>query len=217
MNEENLIEQEANKELQNYENSSFKERFVSTAANTVKIPKRHKRLWLYCGTISLVLLIIVASVLPFVLKKRNEVGYLDENINRRVVDVSKVNSLFFKYKFNESMKWSTKEAFDTLSNDILFYELMYSDDDTAQSMIIVVVVNPKYNYKNNTVDYNETSVFNELTWKYRTDILSDDIVEINVLGETTCEEKRVYFQYTELSFTTESNVSEFLENALVKG
>ncbi|HCY50313.1 MAG TPA: hypothetical protein DHU79_08645 [Clostridiales bacterium] len=217
MNEENLIEQEANKELQNYENSSFKERFVSTAANTVKIPKRHKRLWLYCGTISLVLLIIVASVLPFVLKSRNEVGYLDENINRRVVDVSKVNSLFFKYKFNESMKWSTKEAFDTLSNDILFYELMYSDDDTAQSMIIVVVVNPKYNYKNNTVDYNETSVFNELTWKYRTDILSDDIVEINVLGETTCEEKRVYFQYTELSFTTESNVSEFLENALVKG
>ena len=165
MNEENLIEQEANKELQNYENSSFKERFVSTAANTVKIPKRHKRLWLYCGTISLVLLIIVASVLPFVLKSRNEVGYLDENINRRVVDVSKVNSLFFKYKFNESMKWSTKEAFDTLSNDILFYELMYSDDDTAQSMIIVVVVNPKYNYKNNTVDYNETSVFNELTWK----------------------------------------------------
>ena len=83
MNEENLIEQEANKELQNYENSSFKERFVSTAANTVKIPKRHKRLWLYCGTISLVLLIIVASVLPFVLKSRNEVGYLDENINRR--------------------------------------------------------------------------------------------------------------------------------------
>lgn len=217
MNEENLIEQEANKELQNYENSSFKERFVSTAANTVKIPKRHKRLWLYCGTISLVLLIIVASVLPFVLKSRNEVGYLDENINRRVVDVSKVNSLFFKYKFNESMKWSTKEAFDTLSNDILFYELMYSDDDTAQSMIIVVVVNPKYNYKNNTVDYNETSVFNELTWKYRTDILSDDIVEINVLGETTCEEKRVYFQYTELSFTTESNVGEFLEKALVKG
>ena len=217
MNEENLIEQEANKELQNYENSSFKERFVSTAANTVKIPKRHKRLWLYCGTISLVLLIIVASVLPFVLKSRNEVGYLDENINRRVVDVSKVNSLFFKYKFNESMKWSTKEAFDTLSNDILFYELMYSDDDTAQSMIIVVVVNPKYNYKNNTVDYNETSVFNELTWKYRTDILSVDFVEINVLGETTCEEKRVYFQYTELSFTTESNVSEFLENALVKG
>lgn len=217
MNEENLIEQEANKELQNYENSSFKERFVSTAANTVKIPKRHKRLWLYCGTISLVLLIIVASVLPFVLKSRNEVGYLDENINRRVVDVSKVNSLFSKYKFNESMKWSTKEAFDTLSNDVLFYELMYSDDDTAQSMIIVVVVNPKYNYKNNTVDYNEASVFNELTWKYRTDILSDDIVEINVLGETTCEEKRVYFQYTELSFTTESNVGEFLENALVKG
>lgn len=217
MNEENLIEQEANKELQNYENSSFKERFVSTAANTVKITKRRKRLWLYCGTISLVLLIIVASVLPFVLKSRNEVGYLDENINRRVVDVSKVNSLFFKYKFNESMKWSTKEAFDTLSNDILFYELMYSDDDTAQSMIIVVVVNPKYNYKNNTVDYNEASVFNELTWKYRTDILSDDIVEINVLGETTCEEKRVYFQYTELSFTTESNVGEFLENALVKG
>ena len=155
------------------------------------------------------------SVLFFVPKEDNQVGYLDDNIGRNTVDIAKVNGYFSKHKFSESINWSVDEAFDTISNDVLFYELTYSDTETAQNLSLFVMVNSKYIYKNGATDLDDSFMEEDLTWKYNVASDGEELVSFNIKGETTCENIKIHFKYTELSLSTESSINDLLKQVLV--
>lgn len=215
MRKENLFEQEVKADLQDYENYSFRDKFVEEAKKTPATSKSCKKAWFFWGLASLVLVIVATSVLFFVPKEDNQVGYLDDNIGRNTVDIAKVNGYFSKHKFSESINWSVDEAFDNISNDVLFYELTYSNTETAQNLSLFVIVNPKYTYKNAESTLRHSLASNDLTWKYNVASDGEELVTFNIKGETTCENIKIYFKYTELSLSTESSINDLLKQVLV--
>lgn len=215
MRKENLFEQEVKADLQDYENYSFRDKFVEEARKTPATSKSRKKTWFFWGLASLVLVIVATSVLFFVPKEDDDTGYLDENITKQVVDVTALDGLFSKYKFSQSMDWTVNEAVDKISNDVLFYELSYANTETMQNMSLLVVVNPKYVYKNVTNDLDDSFTVDGLTWKYNVASDGEELVTFNIKGETTCENIKIYFKYTELSLSTESSINDLLKQVLV--
>ena len=215
MRKENLFEQEVKADLQDYENYSFRDKFVEEARKTPATSKSRKKTWFFWGLASLVLVIVATSVLFFVPKEDDDTVYLDENITKQVVDVTALDGLFSKYKFSQSMDWTVNEAVDKISNDVLFYELSYANTETMQNMSLLVVVNPKYVYKNVTNDLDDSFTVDGLTWKYNVASDGEELVTFNIKGETTCENIKIYFKYTELSLSTESSINDLLKQVLV--
>lgn len=215
MRKENLFEQEVKADLQDYENYTFRDKFVEEAKKTPATSKSHKKSWFFWGLASLVLVIVATSVLFFVPKEDNDTVYLDENITTQVVDIEKVNNFFSKHKFFQSINWDVNEASDKISSDVLFYELSYSNTETMQNMSLLVIVNPKYVYKNVVSDLDDSFTVDDLTWKYNVASDGEELVTFNIKGETTCENIKIYFKYTEVSLSTESNINDFLKQVLV--
>ena len=215
MRKENLFEQEVKADLQDYENYTFRDKFVEEARKTPATSKSRKKTWFFWGLASLVLVIVATSVLFFVPKEDDQVGYLDDNIGRNTVDIAKVNGYFSKHKFSQDINWSVKEAFDTVSNDVLFYELTYSNVETAQIMSLFIIVNPKYTYKNVESNLTDSLVVNDLTWRYNISFDGEELVSFNIKGETTCENIKIYFKYSEVSLSTESSINDLLKQVLV--
>lgn len=112
MRKENLFEQEVKADLQDYENYSFRDKFVEEARKTPTTSKSRKKTWFFWGLASLVLVIVATSVLFFVPKEDDDTVYLDENITKQVVDVTVLNGVFAKYKFSQNMSWTVNEAVD---------------------------------------------------------------------------------------------------------
>lgn len=215
MRKENLFEQEVKADLQYYENYTFRDKFVEEARKTPATSKSRKKTWFFWGLASLVLVIVATSVLLFVPKEDNQVGYLDDNIGKQVSDITKVNSYISKHKFSEDINWSVKEAFDTVSNDVLFYEMAYTNVETMQEISLMIVVNPKYIYKDAETNLTYSITTNDLNWKYSMFVEEDDLVSFEAKGETTCENIKIYFKYTELSLSTESSINDLLKQVLV--
>lgn len=215
MRKENLFEQEVKADLQDYENYSFRDKFVEEARKTPTTSKSRKKTWFFWGLASLVLVIVATSVLFFVPKEDDDTVYLDENITKQVVDVTVLNGVFAKYKFSQNMSWTVNEAVDELSKDVLFYELIYSNTETAQNLSLFVIVNPKYSYKNGESNLTDSLKVNGLIWKYNISSDGEELVSFDIKGETTCENIKIYFKYTELSLSTESSINDLLKQVLV--
>ena len=93
--------------------------------------------------------------------------------------------------------------------------MIYSNTETAQNLSLFVIVNPKYSYKNGESNLTDSLKVNGLIWKYNISSDGEELVSFDIKGETTCENIKIYFKYTELSLSTESSINDLLKQVLV--
>lgn len=177
--------------------NSLVEQVERNAASGAVVAKTVHPWKFWAPAAAFVCVIAVVLTCVFTLRPSGELTYNDENT--KIVEATftdlKDNIKYFDLSYIEAYRNQSSRAYDTVSNDNLYYRNITNIDLTTINM--VVVINEKYEYKFDLDENVNSQNLSDYTLTYSSKSSRGD-PQINYKGYIKFETETVYFDYVQV-------------------
>lgn len=209
----NKLQEYADKSLEKYDNTEFREKLVAENYGSERVMKNTTRNWFICvATILLCVALLFATYMLFI-KPPEEKHYLLENQQKVEITEQELITKVSDISVNSELFFSCQCIKDTLYNEDLYYEIKFQNDDSGEKLTLSIVTNSDYKYSTSVSEYDKQSEYLNIRYAEQYEDL-EGLYLFLTNGEFARNNIKYYAIYEGYGLEPQSNFIGFLQQCI---
>lgn len=220
-----------NKKLQEYANQSLKtlnnDEFLNVLKERIEIKKteHHKRKQLrnpvLIGSVAIIVVVVTFLCVFLIgspdIEDPNKKQYLQANQESSESTIIDLNFATDNLDLVIDLEFSVSKIIDSKYDEILYYSICYSNEETLDTVQLYVVVNKEYDFIFDHAEYDKENDISGQKLNYiESCSFEDEIYYFSAYGEIITQSEKIYIEYNGVSFEENSNFILIINQLLTK-